>query len=815
SATNNTIVNKNPKDARKRNSRRGNGSKELKEYSTPSSRNTGHKMRLLRSSSTLHGGDEYEDVGSEGFSDISSQDHSVLRRAVSHSSYSSTASSSAMPITGEAGLQIYLKDGHVRLGYCQDSNLKFIHTNVFAPASLQNVERMGGGGSGVAVFCGTHPELGDIVMKHGGFKDLTELFALATIAEQLRQRGISNQQEEAAETMRECLPSFEMIYISPFHIQLKKNQDFWSRLKKVAKVGNILKVNSQERLAQTLHDSITLDEDTLFLTPGTSIRIYERTECSHGDAVCIILDDKDPSHRKPSLAFVVSPDSVKLLRTSTMEMIGMKEYTFLKQIYDQLMPIMTENLFKFTLAQQRIGGPNAKTGNQWLYEKKLNGKLLDALVSQFCNRVHNLQKLTMPDETNVIETIRDEVDEMEARISPPKADELSSIADQFCGNAIKKNFHPTKGRLRFAARVCKDFREHKLVLTSAEKIPANFLGRLFLPDALMSETFVDASSEPPLVRLQGSYWLNLLSRAVDNRKNMCPNATKRIWNSGLADAGIHNLFVSENELYFFDLGEPALMSMPGFMTKFLFSFFHTLGMQEDENGEWIRRFIRQGDKLALTPETEELLPEAYNAFETALDGIITNVFDGDNGLRWILLQYVTLQLLSDAAFCLQRWEMKGGGRPRHGNHNKNLEKWLWRAIWDCYVVYDINTPESWLRFDVENRDSRYSMDSVRQSLRQSIGSSSLEALEEFRRSSFGRSSLESSSIRTPPSRPMLPRSNFQEMSLRDLTLATYTLNADSGLDSLEEEEEDWNTHIGISDDSDSDSAVTPPENDIY
>jgi hypothetical protein len=798
-------------------SRRGEGSHGLKEYGTPTTQtHSGRKMRLLRSNSTLHE-DECEDVAISEGSEASSSDPSLCH-VPSHSSFSSISStiSSTSKYTGEAGLQIYLKDGHVRLGYCHDSNLSFIHPNVFAPSSLQNVERMGGGGSGVAVFCGTHPELGDIVMKHGGFKDLRELFALATIAEQLRQRGVANQQEEAAQTMQDCLPSFEMIYVSPYHIQPKKNEDFWSRLKKVAKVGNVLKFNSSDSSAKSLNDSVRLDSDTRFLTPGMSLRIYQRTDGRCSDDLCIILDDQDNHQRKPSLSFVVSPDSVKFLRTSTMEMVGMAEYKFLEQIYQQLMPIMTDNLFKFTLAQQRIGGPNAKTGNQWLYEKKLNGKLLDALVTQFCDKVHSLQKLTLPKERDVIEEIRDEVDLLEAQIFPPKADEISSIADQFCGNAIKKNFDPAKGRLRFAARVCKDIREHKLILTSEEKIPAQFLGRLFHTDALMSDTFIDASTEPPLVRPQGSYWLHLLCRAVDDRKGMCPNAIERIWNSGLADAGIHNLFVSETELYFFDLGEPTLMSMPGFMTKFLFSFFHTLGMQEDENGDWIRRFVRQGDKLALTPETKELLEQAYNAFEVALDGIIANVFDDDEGLRWILLQYVTLQLLSDAAFCLQRWEMKGGGSPRHGNHNTDLEKWLWRAIWDCYIAFDINTAESWFRFDVENPNFRDSMESVRQSLRQSMGSSGLQALEEFRRSSYGRPSLESSGNRMPQSPLMPSRSGFTEVSLRDLTVATYNLKRTDSLDSVDEELS-GGTDMGDSgDDSDDGSAIeAPPQNDIY
>jgi hypothetical protein len=123
-------------------------------------------------------------------------------------------------------------------------------------------------------------------------------------------------------------------------------------------------------------------------------------------------------------------------------------------------------------------------------------------------------------------------------------------------------------------------------------------------------------------------------------------------------------------------------------------------MEEDAETGWVRRFNVDGDKLTLTEGTRELLPKAYEAFETCLDRLISDVFDGDNKLRWLLLQYVTLQLLSDTAFCLQRWAIKGGGQDRQHNHQKGIEKWLWRALWDIYIACDINTQESWARFGV-------------------------------------------------------------------------------------------------------------------
>lgn len=60
-------------------------------------------------------------------------------------------------------------------------------------------------------------------------------------------------------------------------------------------------------------------------------------------------------------------------------------------------------------------------------------------------------------------------------------------------------------------------------------------------------------------------------------------------------------------------------------------------------------------------------------------------------VRGLLIRYTALQLLSDAAFCLEKWQIKGGGAPSYGegNHNRGLEKWLWRALWDVYVATDV------------------------------------------------------------------------------------------------------------------------------
>lgn len=56
-----------------------------------------------------------------------------------------------------------------------------------------------------------------------------------------------------------------------------------------------------------------------------------------------------------------------------------------------------------------------------------------------------------------------------------------------------------------------------------------------------------------------------------------------------------------------------------------------------------------GEKLSLTVETKRLLPKACDAFKETLDRLIEILFDGEEAVRELLINYVTLQLLSDAS----------------------------------------------------------------------------------------------------------------------------------------------------------------------
>lgn len=120
------------------------------------------------------------------------------------------------------------------------------------------------------------------------------------------------------------------------------------------------------------------------------------------------------------------------------------------------------------------------------------------------------------------------------------------------------------------------------------------------------------------------------------------------------------------------------------------SFFHTLGMEEDEEGNWIVRFDQDDTgKLRPTEQTMDILPKVMFAFNTAMDRLIEEFFDDEKEIRVLLLRYVVTQLLSDAAFCIEKWRIKGGGDVMRSSHQYNLEKWLWRALWDVYISEEI------------------------------------------------------------------------------------------------------------------------------
>ena len=118
-------------------------------------------------------------------------------------------------------------------------------------------------------------------------------------------------------------------------------------------------------------------------------------------------------------------------------------------------------------------------------------------------------------------------------------------------------------------------------------------------------------------------------------------------------------------------------------------------MEEDSKGGWVRRFDivhRNGSPpmLKLTEETQRKISVAYESYQFAIDHFVKELFHENPQATSLMVRYTVLQLVSDAGFCLQRWQSKGGGNQRFGYSAKqNLSKWLWRSIWDLYIASEV------------------------------------------------------------------------------------------------------------------------------
>ena len=452
--------------------------------------------------------------------------------------------------------------------------------------------------------------------------------------------------------------------------------------------------------------------------------------------------------------------------------------TFVHQLKEQ----QKENDWKVTLAQQTIGTTfengdinkpkSAKTASSLLYEGKLQGRLLHHLIDEEIKMIRNMQLLTMPKEANVVEQVRNEYDDILKRQRRGKGEEVSAkdvsnLMNDFVGKAIHKNFDPEHGRFVMLRQFGRDLRENKVHLTEEEFVPAMHLENLFCSHfsdddyefyvgdirKVAGETFSLLTKDVPgpsdtieegavnkVIDRGGSS----LSETVRHRRSICehpifasglsqwqsllelslsmkhPNATNRVWTCGLTDGGLHNLFLGEDQMWAFDLGEPSLEPIPAFLTKFLMSFFHALGefacllnasldylvcilpniylnsiclmnigMEEDEKGDWVVRFEQAEGKLRPTETTKKLFPQIVHSFNITVDRLIKELFDGEEEVRTLLHRYVVTQLISDAAFCIEKWKTKGGGDESRSDHQTHLEKWLWRALWDVYASEEI------------------------------------------------------------------------------------------------------------------------------
>jgi len=603
-----------------------------------------------------------------------------------------------------------------------------VHPNCNAPSSLRDVRVLSGGGSGTAVFNGSHAEAGSLVLKHGGAKDTLEVFSLVEIASELlyrrklkRSNNSSVQEpneeeqlvqiqrrQQAAEFMQKRIPEFVGLFCSPYHFR-DRGQEMWSTIRnpesmqKLRSVANLHHPDGSSSSSRRCGAGAGFDDDGSSSSEDEDDAIRDQaSEASHRSQG-VGMKREISIRRGPKVRVEVTFRNVVLNIPNYEEeghVIRHGGHEFLHQLASELAEEQQINAWKVTLMQKTIGGPNARNGADILTSGMLRGSLLDIALEEFTTIIGHLQTLTWPDETAGLASARAEW--MRLAESKDNVTSISKTTDTFCGSAIRKNFSPETGRFAKLREFGDDFRRRDLMLEPAERFPASFLGSLLKPGANLSDLFFHgAASVSALDRMEDA-WLDVLQHASSFGPESSA-ATNCIWTCGLTDAGLHNTFLSlDRGLELFDLGKPQLMPIPAFMTKFLMSFFHALGMEEtvedqvysdDVSGKpitWVRRFHIMGGKLALTKETQDLLPLVYEAFGKTLDHFIANIFGNDESVRRLLIKYVVLQLLSDGAFCLLRWEEKGGGRERFGKQAKGtLHKWLWRSLWDLYIASDV------------------------------------------------------------------------------------------------------------------------------
>lgn len=617
--------------------------------------------------------------------------------------------SSCLTVPPKHGLLLTLRaeDGACIVSFEPDCNYPEIHPNVYAPQGFTNMTLLKGGGSGVTVFSGEFKSA-SVVMKHGSHKDLSEVFSLATISRELRLRGALKEGDKAATAaatdMRSRIPEFQHLYISPLHLR-DRGSELWAKLK--------FSIRQRRRRRNKMnHGHASTDSiESFFSTTSSSADDDDmsgdeqiETQQHHRQIrVCRATDDDNAcgvefNFNSLDLFLNVQDDELSPQDGQPKHeiIVHHKGFEVLDEIVSQLMDEQKRHLWKFTIGQKTIGQyPGATNGALVHTRGLLEGSMLTNVIDQFMGVISDLQVLTRDNERGGIDKVRVEVNQL-LQEERPCASNVSSLSNTFCGKAIVKNFHPVKGRFAKLAHYGEMFREKgHSCLEEKEILPAHYLGVLLQKGNTMDSVFDDATMPPNSLsafeRLSDS-WLDVLVNA-----SSCQSAaaTNFIWTCGLTDAGLHNTFCSENFLWLFDLGEPELMPIPAFLTKLLMSGMHVFGMEDDDESDgsrWVPRFVEtDSQKLALTTSTLNSIPKMHHAFDYALNRFIDEVLEGEEQVRKVLVYYTVLQLVSDAAFCLGRWESKGGGEKKYYtcNRGKHLDKWLWRCLWDLYIATDL------------------------------------------------------------------------------------------------------------------------------
>jgi len=563
------------------------------------------------------------------------------------------------------GLWISWEGGSAKMELVLDESQADLHPHIHTP-SLTNTQLVKGGGSGATVFSG---DLDDdkLIWKHGDYKDMRDVFALAEIEYELLIR--SEYAPDAAENLRSRIPRFAGVFISPAAFRTRPDA-LWSSMRNIIIKWDDIRAVEAAAMKNALPRPISRQD----LAGEQNRRIK-------------VLKDSDIDVE------VLRREVLIYLENSLKEGNHVvTDYDTTKKLVEALVRLQVKHVWKFSVAQVAIGGATPRTASSLLTSGELRGDVLDDLLDQFIGVLRSLRAVTSFEEKEALEQVKEEVDQMPEDTSPA---EISPMADSFVGSAIVKNWHPEKGRWKVARDLGAGLRgEEDLILRPEEQVPAKALGKLlYNVRTEMKSVFAVTPSRDIAFYQMHNIWRDLLRDATHLK---CKAATECVWTCGLTDAGLHNMFFSDGRLWLFDLGKPNYQPLPAFLTKFLMSFFHALGMEDLPDGSsWVNRFkvSGTGGMLELAEETKELLPVVHEAYSVALDRLVDEIFDGEEAVRGLMVKYTILQLLSDASFCLKKWEIKGGGSPSYGdgNHNKGLEKWLWRALWDIWVATDVTS----------------------------------------------------------------------------------------------------------------------------
>lgn len=582
-----------------------------------------------------------------------------------------------------------------------DHHASAIHPNSYIPAAFSGLHVMKGGGSGAAVFAGSHPVLHDVVMKHAGAKDTREVLSLAEIGKEFRRRD-----PEAADYLRKRIPEFSFFYLSPYHVR-----DRSTELCSTVRVDTFKKIMLNHRDSATGNGADDSDSD------GENDFSPQRRSNSNASL------RKSFQTKRHLLVHRGEPIGIETFFSKVM--VHIPDFTnhgrirdgheFLARFVGHLEAAQHDSFWKITVGQKQIGGRASENGAHILVAGQLKGALLVKTIEEYTSILRNLRALTLKGEKNVLKYVTDEVYRL-SQTSNVKL--ISKTCDQFVGSSILKNFHPVKGRFVMLRQIGQCIRDGTLVLTENEAKAAGFLGRILRQGTSLSGIFTHSPQFSCALDEVENSWLDVL-RIATSFEN--PAMTNRIWTCGLTDAGLHNAFVDlERGLELFDLGKPSLMPEPAFLTKFLMSLyvdvedtseffslafishadfffrsFHAFGMEDDGKGSWVHRFeaVHQSNappKLKLTPDTERKISNANVCYQFAVQHFVNNLFHHNTQAAALLVRYTVLQLLSDAGFCLQRWQSKGGGNARFGyNARQDLSKWLWRSIWDLYIASEV------------------------------------------------------------------------------------------------------------------------------